>query len=111
MATQLEQTKRTIATMKAAGFKRDEYSVRTPLDRKRGEYKSTVINLRCRFDPTRHDVQKLVDGDLEVTQYVGFNDDRSRCNFNIRYGYKGKFIVVDFTDKNEYGWAKEHRII
>lgn len=103
MSTMLEQTKRTIETLKKAGFKRSEFSVRTPMDHKH-EYASTRINIKCRVDPSRHNIQALVDDGLEVTQYVGFSEDRRKQTFTIRYGYRGVFKVCDCSDRDENGF-------
>lgn len=109
----LEQTKRAIDTLKAAGFKKSDIRVRVtrkyhtcPTTGRRGYEYGPLSILVFNVDPSQHDIQMIVDNGYDVTQSVGFREDRTSENFGITQGGRcGKFQVYDFHDEpNEYGW-------
>ncbi len=109
----LIQTKRAIDTLKAAGLKRDSFRVRTPLDRKVMAYTTTKITVYGKIDPAIVDIKMIVDAGYNVTQTVGFREDRTRTIIDIMdcYNRRAKFQVLDFHDEvDEYGfhWPKTY---
>ena len=109
----LIQTKRAIDTLKAAGLKRSEFSVRVtrdyhtcPTTGKRGYEYGPLSIMAHSIDPSIHDIQMIVDAGYNVTQYVGFREDRTAETFGIRQGGRcGKFQVWDGqAEPDEYGF-------
>ena len=102
----LEQTKRAINTLKEAGLKRCDFRVRVTRTyfcnastnyRRYFEYGPLRITLLNRLNPEIVDIKKIVDAGYDVTQYVGFDEDRMKNTFDIRQGGRcGKFQVEDF---------------
>jgi len=74
MAKQLEQTKRAIAALKAAGFSRDEFRVRTPyLGDDRG-WGDTVIVLLATKSKQIALVPAMVAQGLSVTRWFDYDE-------------------------------------
>lgn len=110
----LPQTKRAIDTLKAAGLNRHQFSVTVTrhyyTDEETGkryyEYGTISIRLKERLNPELVDIQMIVDNGYDVTQYVGFVDDRRRVTFDIKQGgRRGEFKVLDYqASLDEYGY-------
>jgi hypothetical protein len=118
----LSQTKRAIDTLKAAGFKRSEIRVRVtrnwhtcPATGKRGYEYGPLSIITGRVNPAIHDIQMIVDNGYDVTQYVGFRDDRTAVNFGIfdNHNRRAKFQVWDGQaeeDEHGFNFAKTYYV-
>ena len=89
----LIQTRRAIDGLKAAGFDRSEFRVRTPLNRTTGEYKPTEIYLHADNNKQLAHVLFLLEQDFDVTVYAidGFT------TIDVKLG-NGQLSTHNFVD-------------
>jgi hypothetical protein len=100
MAQMLEQTKRAIEALKAAGLKRSEFSVRTPMN-SRGEYEETIIMLRAPRERQVEVVPAIVEQGLGV-MIVRINGKDLYPDVLTDSRYAGKLTRRDFDTPSSY---------
>ena len=92
----LEQTRRAIEGLKAAGFERGEFRVRTPMNRRR-EYEETEIRICASREKQVAAIPALAEQGFVVTRYIGA--DGFEFYPSVRRGYGGGRVdVIRFAE-------------
>lgn len=86
----LEGTKVGLALMKVLGFKRSDYRIETPEDKKKGGWKATKIYLR--------DYRN----DSIIPKAIKYREVFADCGFNFKvYVQDGKLFLISITETFE----------
>jgi hypothetical protein len=99
MAQLWEGTKRTIEAFRKAGFERSDFSARAIMRRR--EFWGVRIAVYVKVDPSKHDLQALVNGGLIVIRKIFATFE----SYQISYSTSGQgyYCEEDYREVGEYG--------